>query len=331
VGTKSQKMALSKAVVERLHNDFSPPGRFLKKDPETGLWVELTLKEAAGKTAQAFAYAKRDRARQNNEEEQYGERTEEVTTKVSGTKRPASPSASSLVVEGRHPSALALNNHEREGARKRKKSMGTNISDQTAMQQQPQPQLHHASAATVANSDATLLALIRSSQQNNQSLQNLFALQELVQQQQTQQEQAQLAQAILNAQQHAHGLQPAQSLLPSSQGTAHSAAELLLRRMLLQSNPQALSQRELQLQGLLLQSNPLALTTEQLQLQDLLRNSLQNQSILSLGGGFNNQQVLLPRVQPNLQQIALMQQVNTIAEFLRRQQDNNNNGEQKQG
>lgn len=346
LGTKSQKMALSKAVVERLHNEFTPPGRFLKKDSETGQWVELTLKEAAGKTAQAFAYAIRDRARQNKEEQQNEEKSKEVRTNVSGTKRPASPAASLNVVNKGHSSASALDHDEREGARKRKKSMGTSSSDQPPLRlQQPQPQFHQASAATVANSDAaaalSILAQIRSSQQNNQSLQNLAALQQLFQQPQTQQGQAQLApqsqlapqlaRAILNAQQQSRALQASQSLFPSSQG-AHSASELLLRRMLLQGNPLALSQRELQLQGLLLQSNPLSLSTEQLQLQDSLRNSLQNQSILSLGGSFSNQQVLPPQVQPNLQQLALMQQVNTIAEFLRHQQDNNNNnGERKQG
>jgi hypothetical protein len=333
-------MALSKAVVERLHNEFTPPGRFLKKDSETGQWVELTLKEAAGKTAQAFAYAIRDRARQNKEEQQNEEKSKEVRTNVSGTKRPASPAASLDVVNKGHSSASALDHDEREGARKRKKSMGTSSSDQPPLRlQQPQPQFHQASAATVANSDAaaalSILAQIRSSQQNNQSLQNLAALQQLFQQPQTQQGQAQLApqlaQAILNAQQQSRALQASQFFFPSSQG-AHSESELLLRRMLLQGNPLELSQRELQLQGLLLQSNPLLLSTEQLQLQDSLRNSLQTQSILSLGGSFSNQQVLPPQVQPNLQQLALAQQVNTIAEFLRRQQDNNNNnGEQKQG
>lgn len=343
-------MALSKAVVQRIRNDFTPPGRFLKKDSETGQWVELTLKEATGKTAQAFAYAIRDRAKQNKEEEQKA-RPEELATKVlSGTKRPASPAASlDVVTEGHSSTSASTRNHDERGekASKRRtpqnnKSMASSADHQIPAplrQQQPQPQLPQASAATqpqspqasaatLANSDAALsiLAQLRSPpQQQNGSLPNVLALQQLLQQQQVQQQQAQLAQAILTAQQQAQGWQASQSLIPPIQG-AHSADEMLLRRMLIEGNPLALSQHELQLQGLLLQSNPLALSAEQLQLQGLLRNSLQNQSILSLGGGFNNQQQLLPQVQPNLQQLALTQQVNTIVEFLRRQQDGN--GEQ---
>ena len=82
-------MAISKDVVHRLHNNFTPPGRFLKKDSETKQWVELTMKEATGKTAQAFAYAIRDR-RKIKEENQKHEKTEEPATRLSGTKRPAS-------------------------------------------------------------------------------------------------------------------------------------------------------------------------------------------------------------------------------------------------
>lgn len=294
------------------------------------------MKEATGKTAQAFAYAIRDR-RKIKEENQKHEKTEEPATRLSGTKRPAS--SLDFANEG-HSSASTLTHSDEKGkaskqAKTQNKSMGTVSSADQAplMQQQPQPQLHQDSAATMANSEATrsMLGQMPSSQQQNASLQNVAALQQLLQQQQLQQQlqqqQGLLARAILITQQQ-RGLQASQSLLPSSQ-VVLSADELLLRQMLLQGNPLALSQEELRLQGLLLQSNPLALSAEQLQLQGSLRNSLQTQSILSLGGGFNNQQLLRPQVQPNLQQQTLMQQVNTIAEFLRRQQDGND--EQKEG
>eukprot|EP00984_Skeletonema_dohrnii_P036044 scaffold36546_cov222-Skeletonema_dohrnii-CCMP3373.AAC.3 len=339
-GTKSQKMAISKDVVHRLQNNFTPPGRFLKKDSDTKQWVELTMKEATGKTAQAFAYAIRDRARKIKEENQKDDKTEEPATRLSGTKRPA---ASLEVANEGHSSASTLTHSDEKGKACKQtstlnKSTGTisSVNQAPLMQQQPQPQLQQDSAATMANSEATtrsMLAQMPSSQQQNASLQNVAALQQLLQQQQLQQQlqqqQGLLARAILIAQQQQRGLQASQSLLPSSSQAVHSADELLLRQMLLQGNPLVLSQEELRLQGLLLQSNPLALSAEQLQLQASLRNSLQSQSILSLGGGFNNQHVLRPQVQPNLQQQTLMQQVNTIAEFLRRQQDGND--EQKEG
>jgi hypothetical protein len=295
------------------------------------------MKEATGKTAQAFAYAIRDR-RKIKEENQKDDKTEEPATRLSGTKRPAS--SLDFANEG-HSSASTLTHSDEKGksskqTKTQNKSTGTVSSADQAplMQQQPQPQLHQDSAATMANSEATrsMLGQMPSSQQQNASLQNVAALQQLLQQQQLQQQlqqqQGLLARAILITQQQQRGLQASQSLLPSSQ-VVLSADELLLRQMLLQGNPLALSQEELRLQGLLLQSNPLALSAEQLQLQGSLRNSLQTQSILSLGGGFNNQQLLRPQVQPNLQQQTLMQQVNTIAEFLRRQQDGND--EQKEG
>lgn len=46
---------------------MDPPGRFLKKCPNTGGWEELSLKEAATKTSQAMAYAVRESAKQKKE------------------------------------------------------------------------------------------------------------------------------------------------------------------------------------------------------------------------------------------------------------------------
>ncbi len=56
-GTKKQKMAMAKAIVESIYS-MEPPGRFLKKCPgEFGEWRELLRREAADKAAQAMAYA----------------------------------------------------------------------------------------------------------------------------------------------------------------------------------------------------------------------------------------------------------------------------------
>ena len=54
-GTKKQKMDISKAIVEAIYLK-TPPGRFLKKCPDTGQWSELSRREAADRAAQAMAY-----------------------------------------------------------------------------------------------------------------------------------------------------------------------------------------------------------------------------------------------------------------------------------
>mmetsp|Transcript_5517 Transcript_5517/g.8474 ORF Transcript_5517/g.8474 Transcript_5517/m.8474 type:complete len:319 (-) Transcript_5517:258-1214(-) len=56
VGTKKQKMEISKAIAETIYSKV-PPGRFLKKCSDgSGLWKELSKREAADKAAQAMAY-----------------------------------------------------------------------------------------------------------------------------------------------------------------------------------------------------------------------------------------------------------------------------------
>ena len=54
-GTKKQKMDISKAIVEAIYSK-TPPGRFLKKCPDTGQWNELSRRDAADRAAQAMAY-----------------------------------------------------------------------------------------------------------------------------------------------------------------------------------------------------------------------------------------------------------------------------------
>jgi len=55
MGTKKQKMEISKAIVEAVYSK-NPPGRFLKKCSETGQLKELSRRDAADKAAQAMAY-----------------------------------------------------------------------------------------------------------------------------------------------------------------------------------------------------------------------------------------------------------------------------------
>jgi len=68
-GTKKQKMAISRSIAEAIYA-LEPPGRFLKKDPDTGEWIELSLKEAATRTSQAMAYAVRERSKQQQQQQQ---------------------------------------------------------------------------------------------------------------------------------------------------------------------------------------------------------------------------------------------------------------------
>eukprot|EP00985_Skeletonema_marinoi_P022001 scaffold13778_cov183-Skeletonema_marinoi.AAC.1 len=48
-------MDISKAIVEAIYLK-TPPGRFLKKCPDTGQWSELSKRDAADRAAQAMAY-----------------------------------------------------------------------------------------------------------------------------------------------------------------------------------------------------------------------------------------------------------------------------------
>ncbi len=51
--TKRQKMSISKSIVEAVRS-MDPPGRFLEKNNETGLWSDIGDKKAIEKTSQAL-------------------------------------------------------------------------------------------------------------------------------------------------------------------------------------------------------------------------------------------------------------------------------------
>jgi hypothetical protein len=46
-------MAISRSIVEAVRS-LDPPGRFLDKDPDTGLWYDIGHKKAVEKTSQAL-------------------------------------------------------------------------------------------------------------------------------------------------------------------------------------------------------------------------------------------------------------------------------------
>ena len=52
--TKKQKMLISRSVVKHVCTQLLPPGRFLEKNADTGLYHEVDTKRALEKTAQAL-------------------------------------------------------------------------------------------------------------------------------------------------------------------------------------------------------------------------------------------------------------------------------------
>lgn len=52
--TKTEKMEITRGIVEHIQTQLNPPGRFLEKDAETGRWKEVDIKRAHEKTAQAL-------------------------------------------------------------------------------------------------------------------------------------------------------------------------------------------------------------------------------------------------------------------------------------
>jgi hypothetical protein len=51
--TKRQKMSISRSIVEAVRS-LNPAGRFLERDPSTGLWSDIGHKKAVEKTSQAL-------------------------------------------------------------------------------------------------------------------------------------------------------------------------------------------------------------------------------------------------------------------------------------
>jgi len=49
--TKKQKMMISRSIVDKVRTELNPPGRFLKKIPQTRLWYVVEDKKALEKTA----------------------------------------------------------------------------------------------------------------------------------------------------------------------------------------------------------------------------------------------------------------------------------------
>jgi hypothetical protein len=51
--TKRQKMAISRSIVEAVRS-LDPPGRFLEKNPETGLWNDIGDRKAIEKVSHSI-------------------------------------------------------------------------------------------------------------------------------------------------------------------------------------------------------------------------------------------------------------------------------------
>ena len=84
-GTKKQKMNMSNVIVEAIYS-MKPPGRFLKKCPNTGQWSELSTRDAADRVAQAMAYAVRgkDKSKRRREERRRSLRSSRQKSKNEG-------------------------------------------------------------------------------------------------------------------------------------------------------------------------------------------------------------------------------------------------------
>lgn len=53
---KIQKPSVARVIVRAIRNG-DPPGRFLRKDEKTGLWLDIGEKKAAEKTSREFRKA----------------------------------------------------------------------------------------------------------------------------------------------------------------------------------------------------------------------------------------------------------------------------------
>lgn len=54
ISAKKQKTMISRSIIDKVHTELNPPGRFLAKNVKTGLWHEVDDKRALEKTAQAL-------------------------------------------------------------------------------------------------------------------------------------------------------------------------------------------------------------------------------------------------------------------------------------
>jgi len=52
--TKTEKISITRGIVDHVQTRLNPPGRFLEKDQHSGKWKEVDIKRAHEKTAQAL-------------------------------------------------------------------------------------------------------------------------------------------------------------------------------------------------------------------------------------------------------------------------------------
>eukprot|EP00986_Skeletonema_menzelii_P007513 scaffold2950_cov93-Skeletonema_menzelii.AAC.14 len=311
-GTKKQKMAISKSIVESIYS-MDPPGRFLKKCPNGG-WEELSMKEAATRTSQAMAYAVRERAKQKRELRSHRLKSDKASShaakdprlpsyvNVHNARAVSASSARAFAPSGRGGEADSdadSSSESNEGSGK--KSGGNNEPPLSSSLQQQLLQLQHqTNTALPANSGAPLNGLVQ-----------LLAQAQLQQQQQQQQQQEQLLRQLLG-QIHQLGLQtqlpsaslpstlsmPAPSL--AAQGTLLSNINNDILRQASATLPQSSA-----LMNLLQQPN---LLQNQAQSQS---SPLNGQSLLGLMSMLQNQSQPASRIPPQLPSF-LSQQLNPV-------------------
>ena len=116
-GTKKQKITMSNAIVEAIYS-MKPPGRFLKKCPNTGQWSELSTRDAADRVAQAMAYAVRgkDKSKRRREERRRSLRSSRQKSKDEGYDDVVRKSSSQSANRSTHLQQRAIADQLRDNA-----------------------------------------------------------------------------------------------------------------------------------------------------------------------------------------------------------------------
>eukprot|EP00984_Skeletonema_dohrnii_P017176 scaffold7767_cov86-Skeletonema_dohrnii-CCMP3373.AAC.1 len=116
-GTKKQKMNMSNVIVEAIYS-MKPPGRFLKKCPDTGQWNELSTRDAADRVAQAMAYAVRgkDKSKRRREERRRSLRSSRQKSKNEGDDDVVRKSSSQSAHRSTHLQQRAIADQLRDNA-----------------------------------------------------------------------------------------------------------------------------------------------------------------------------------------------------------------------
>lgn len=89
--TKKQKMMMARAIVNAVHNQ-DPPGRFLQKDANTGMWFDIGIPRSLEKTSQAL----REKTASDKSSENLDQLPDDRDGSEAGSRIPESKSMSDL-------------------------------------------------------------------------------------------------------------------------------------------------------------------------------------------------------------------------------------------